>query len=351
MAKLNIPGWTIKSTIGTGGQAHVFLAERAGQVGQQYALKVLKNNDQDSQAYGRFCREIDALKKLEHPNIVSVVEHAPEGTEGKLFYVMDYVPGAKSLKALIKEHTNPYKHDELAACRLFIQLASALEACEALGIVHRDLSPANVLIMPSGAGIKIIDFGICEMGGSERVTQTDENFGTLNYRAPECAPHSGRTFSVSTDLYSAGKIVWSALTDRQVFEREKQAFSNCSMKDMFPEHPNRWHLQRIFEKSIRLDPANRFQSAVQARVVAEQIFNLMTTHALPIEQLLNHCPICRMGKLVDPGRVVAVGSYILFGGQGQAQGVSSYVCDNCGYCFRICYERLNKTVKATREIE
>ena len=127
MAKLSIPGWTLKRTLGAGGQAHVFLATRASESdGQQYALKVLKDNTEDSQSYGRFCREIDALKVLEHPNIVSVVEHAPEGAKGTLYYVMDYVPGAKSLKALIKEKANPYKHNELAACQLFIQLASVI---------------------------------------------------------------------------------------------------------------------------------------------------------------------------------------------------------------------------------
>lgn len=350
MAKMNIPGWKIKETLGTGGQAHVFLAEKEPATdGQQYALKVLKNNNEDSQAYGRFCREIVALKKLEHPNIVGVIEHAPEGSTGNLYYVMNYVPGAKSLKALIKEKTNPYKHNELAACQLFIQLASALEACKSANIIHRDLSPANVLVLPDSR-IKIIDFGICEMGGSERVTQTDENFGTLNYRAPECAPHSGTPFTITTDLYSAGKIVWSAMTDRQVFEREKPVFGACSMRDMFPDHPNRWHLQRLFERTIRLAPVNRFPNGTEARIFAEQIYNMMATHVLPIEQLLYHCPVCRMGKLVAAEKVVSRGSYLIFGNT-QAEGVASYACDNCGYCYRICYERLNKTIKACREME
>jgi serine/threonine protein kinase len=348
MAKLNISGWKLGETLGSGGQAQVFLATREAD-GKQHALKILKNNDQDRQAYGRFCREIDALNKLDHPNIIKIIDHAPEGSSGPLFNAMEYFEGAKSLKALMKVKDNPYKNNELAACRLFIQIACALEACEPNAIIHRDLSPASILILPEG-NIKIIDFGICEMGGSERVTQVDENFGTLNYRAPECSPHNETPWSVSTDLYSAGKIVWSAITDRQVFEREKPAFNQCAMRSMFPEHRNRWHLQRIFEKTIRHDRPNRFQSATQARIVAEGVYNMMATWVLPIEVLLYSCPVCRTGELVAPGAVIPVGGYLLFG-QSHPDGVTQRICSTCGYCFLINHKQLTKTLDSTRNLE
>jgi serine/threonine protein kinase len=350
MARLKTPGWRTIKALGSGGQAEVFLAKREPDPdGAEYALKVLRNTDVDSQAYGRFCREIDALKKLNHPNVIKVIECSPEGGEGNRFYAMEYIPGAKALKALMKEKSNPFKHNELAACRLFIQIASAIEACQTAGIVHRDLSPANVLILPDG-GVKIIDFGICLLGGAERVTQTDENFGTINYRAPECSPHTSTPSDVTTDLYSAGKILWSAITDRPVFERERIAFNDCSMRQVFPEHHNRWHLQRIFEKTIRHDQPKRFQSAAQARVTAEILYGLMATYVLPIEDTMHRCPICKLGTLVAPEKIFKVGAYLLFG-QSHPEGIAKRVCDYCGHCFLIAISKLNETLNAMTGIE
>ncbi len=350
MARLKTPGWKTVKSLGTGGQAEVFLATRDPDPdGTQYALKVLRRNDTDSQSYGRFCREIEALMGLDHPNIIKVVECAPDNADCNPYYAMEYVAGAKSLKALMREKANPYKHDELAACQLFIQIVSALEACEVKGIIHRDLSPANVLVLPNG-GIKIIDFGICKMGGADRVTQTDENFGTLNYRAPECSPHVEASATIATDLYSAGNILWSAITDRQVFEREKPVFNTCSMRQTFPEHHNHWHLQRLFEKTIRHDILNRFERAGQARVVAESVYGLMATYVLPIDDVMTRCSVCRTGNFLDPDKVVKHGGYLVFG-QSHPNGMVKKICDYCGFCFLIFNERLQQTLNATRGLE
>jgi serine/threonine protein kinase len=207
-------------------------------------LKPLGKN-KPKQAYQRFYREIHAIKAASHPYIIKIIDHSNEGDDFN-FYVMELVPDADSLKKIIESVNNPFFRDPLKALALFEKLVEVIIECDAMnpGIVHRDLSPANVLVTPDEK-ICVIDFGICQIEGAEAITLLDEGPGTIDYMAPECGSGASGRISAKSDLYSAGKILWSAVTGRKAFAREESIWGPMSMRTVFPDHPDTWHLGPI----------------------------------------------------------------------------------------------------------
>lgn len=178
---------------------------------------------------------------------------------------MELVEGAKPLQAVLGSPSNPFLSDPVASIDLFKMLAEAILACEKNNpkIVHRDLSPTNVLLVPDGT-IRIIDFGICQIEGESTITLSDEGAGTVNYMAPECESGTIGNIGTHSDLYSAGKILRSAVTGQRAFARERPAFTIKSMNKVFPDNPDTWHLYHIFARTIRHDPSTRWQGAQEA---------------------------------------------------------------------------------------
>jgi serine/threonine protein kinase len=260
-----------EKTAGEGGQAQVLLVkDKNGEFGGVWALKALKRGG-PGQAYERFSREVTAIKKLRHPNIVSIVDCSSPGDDFQ-FYVMGYDERALPIEKIMKAERNPYYGNPIRSLWLFEQMCSALIACEQSSprIVHRALSPANILIKPD-LTIKIIDFGLCQLQGNETITLVDEAVGTMNYMAPECESGSEGVIGVGAGLYSAGKILWSAITGLKAFSRESPVFTTKSMPEVFPDNPKTWHLHHIFEKTIRRDWRNRWGSAVDAEAVTREV--------------------------------------------------------------------------------
>ena len=225
-------------TLGQGGQATVVeVQDSRDEHPGNYALKGLASG-KPAKAYERFVREIDALRSITHPGIIRVVDHSVPDCDFH-FYVMELLEGVHPLKKLLGTPHNPYFGDVLASLSLFIDLLSAIEACEKAGIVHRDLSPSNTLILPNKSP-KLIDFGICRVQDAETITLTDEGVGTQNYMAPECesGATNGKITSQAGYLLS-GQDLWSAITNQQAFAREAPVFGHKSLKALFPEIPQR----------------------------------------------------------------------------------------------------------------
>jgi len=104
---------------------------------------------------------------------------------------MELVPGAVSLKTLIESGNNSFYRDPLKSLSFFRKLLEVVIECDKnLKVVHRDLSPANVLILPDET-IRVIDFGICQIEGAEPISLIVEGFGTIDYMAPECGSGVG----------------------------------------------------------------------------------------------------------------------------------------------------------------
>ena len=193
------------NTLGEGGQGKVQqIVDKDNPDGDTFALKTLSPG-KPQKAYERFYREINSIKKLDHPYIIKIFDHSNQ-EDTFHYYVMEYIEGARPLKALLTSSDNPYFKDVIKSLKLLNQIANAILAYDNTNIVHRDLSPANILILPDET-IKIIDFGICQIEDHETVTLLDENIGTPNYRAPECEAGTDDEITIRADVYSAGKLV------------------------------------------------------------------------------------------------------------------------------------------------
>ena len=324
-------------TLGQGGQASVVeVIDKTGELTGKFALKGLSKG-KPKKAYERFAREIEAIKKLQHPNIIRIVDYS-NPTDEFQFYVMETVEGAKSLKQIINGNENSYYANPQKSLQLFIQILEAIYACSQVNIVHRDLSLGNILVKSDGS-IKVIDFGICQIEEHDTITLVDEGVGTQNYMAPECESGAAGEVSVASDLYSAGKILWSAITGMKAFSRESPVFNQKSLVEILPNNPQAWHLQHIFEKTIRHNAQDRCKSADEALNLVRHILFLVISGYPPLEIVGRNCPICGFGKLSG-----ASGLHMVFGNP-NPEGVYSLKCDYCGFCFAVDRELRNQNIK------
>ncbi|MVO84823.1 protein kinase [Streptomyces sp. p1417] len=184
----------------------------AGQPGETVAIKVLKEelaNDPD--VVMRFLRERSVLLRLTHPNIVRTRDLVVEGD--LLALVMDLIDGPDLHKYL--RENGPFT--PAAAALLTAQIADALAASHADGVVHRDLKPANVLVKQDASGMHpmLTDFGIARLADSPGLTRTQEFVGTPAYVAPESA--EGRPQTSAVDIYGAGILLYELVTGRPPF--------------------------------------------------------------------------------------------------------------------------------------
>ncbi|WP_327315438.1 serine/threonine-protein kinase [Streptomyces sp. NBC_01235] len=242
-----------------------------GQPGETVAIKVLKEelaNDPD--VVMRFLRERSVLLRLTHPNIVQVRDLVVEGD--LLALVMDLVEGP-DLHRYLREN-GPFT--PVAAALLTAQVADALAASHADGVVHRDLKPANVLLRQNGGEMHplLTDFGIARLADSPGLTRTSEFVGTPAYVAPESA--EGRPQTSAVDIYGAGILLYELVTGRP-------PFSGGSALEVLHQHlsaePRRPStvpdpLWTVIERCLRKNPDERPSAETLARglrIVAEGI--------------------------------------------------------------------------------
>lgn len=200
--------YRIERVLGRGGMGTVYAGVHE-ETGQRAALKALSFALLDDQNFrSRFVSEIEALKKLRHPNIVRLYGEGEQ--DGALYYVMELVEGRTLQEDLQSGHC--FEWSEVVS--IAIAVCQALKHAHDRGIVHRDLKPANLLRSPDGQ-VKLSDFGIARLFGGTHLTADGSVVGTADYMAPEQA--EGRPVTHRTDLYSLGTVMFTLLARRPPF--------------------------------------------------------------------------------------------------------------------------------------
>jgi len=202
--------YRIDSELGRGGMGTVYRATDA-QTGELVAVKALNPEvvAHTPDFVERFVREGEALRQLNHPNIVSMVAAVEEG--GRHYLIMEYVSGG-SLDDLLK---NQGRLPSARAIEIALDLADALTRAHRLGIIHRDLKPANVLLAADGTP-RLADFGIAHVESGPRLTQTGLLMGTVDYLSPEVC--QGEPPDERADIWAFGVMLFEMLTGRKPFE-------------------------------------------------------------------------------------------------------------------------------------
>jgi serine/threonine protein kinase len=212
----------------------------------------------DATARRRFEREARLMAAIDHPNVIPV--YAAGEQDGALYLVMRYVDGTDLQRRLRSDGPLP----AMEAARIVDQVARALDAAHARGLVHRDIKPANVLL--SGDQVYLTDFGITRlMDESTRQTDTGDWVGTIDFMSPEHL--RGEETDARADVYSLGCVLYACLTGVPPFKRTTTAATIAGHLNDRPPAPSHTHpgLPRAFDqvigRALAKNPAHRYASA------------------------------------------------------------------------------------------
>jgi serine/threonine protein kinase len=265
----SVDHYKILSPIGRGGMGQVFLAEDV-RLGRKVAIKFLpapfmRNEDR----VRRFVQEARAASALNHPNIVTIHEFG-ESQAGS-FIVMEFIQG-RTLRAVIEKSLPPQE-----VIRLGVQIARALSVAHAVGIVHRDIKPDNIVLRDDGY-VKVLDFGLARLTAGSGFETTGTTFGatssstavgmligTLNYMSPEQV--RAQEVTSATDVFSLGIILYEMATGKHPFRTATKAGTMTEIVTVLPPRPSELNpaipasLDTVIMRSLEKDAKYRISAS------------------------------------------------------------------------------------------
>jgi tetratricopeptide (TPR) repeat protein/predicted Ser/Thr protein kinase len=256
-----IAEWVVEREIGRGGMGVIYLAKHRT-TGARAALKVMLNASSASEKkQRRFNREMDACRKLDHPNIVKLLDEGEH--EGYPYFAMEFVEG-KPLDKLLKEEL------DLEQCMEILEkLCRGVHAAHEAGIIHRDIKPANILVTEE-LEPKLTDFGLAKSDDHKSVlTKTGAVVGTPYYLSPEQARGDSKDVDRRADIYALGVIMYELLTGRLPFvgQTTVELYNRILNDEPPPPTKVKPQLTREIElvclKSLEKDPRDRYKNAEQ----------------------------------------------------------------------------------------
>src|SRR5436309_5041419 len=269
MIGAKLGNYRILEKIGAGGQGTVYKATDT-KLGRAVVIKVLPPELTLKEAnLKRFEREARLASALDHPNICTIFDLNEIG--GVHFIAMQYVEG-KNVRQLVSGRPL----DLRSALSIAIQVADALAAAHARGIIHRDVKAGNVMVTPAGQ-VKILDFGLAKLldnegGGIHQTDLTEVGipYGTATYAAPEQA--RGERVDARADIFSTGVLLYEMLTGIWPFQGKTSIDVRHAVLHEEPQPLNEarpggapWQLQAILDRAVAKNPKDRFQKVGELR--------------------------------------------------------------------------------------
>jgi serine/threonine protein kinase len=264
--------------IGRGGMAEIYLARakttEAGGSRLVVVKQILPELSRDAKFADALVQEAKLAARLSHANVAQVFDLGREGDEQRLFITMEYVEGL-DLNELLRRCARakvplPIEFALLVVMEVLRGLDYAHrrmdDAGKPLGIVHRDVSPSNVLVSVDGE-VKLCDFGIARANDSADSVSADAIQGKAGYMSPEHA--RGEALDGRADVFAAGVILWELLSGRRMYKADKEkgeSLLSVARRAQIPEVPSRElpfeeDLQAIVKKALAVDRAQRYASA------------------------------------------------------------------------------------------
>ncbi len=262
--------YVVENLVGIGGMGQIFKAHDP-EIRRSVAIKLISTelmSGADRAEYiRRFRREAQAAARCAHPNIVSIYDFALH--EGQPFIAMEYVYGASLRQALDAGPAMGIPD----AVRIMLQVLDALDSAHAMGVVHQDVKPANIMLTPE-MRVKVADFGICRFVNTE-VTSASSSMGTPNYMSPEqCrgGPVDGRS-----DLFSAGATLFEMVAGARAFPGHSLAEVSHRIQHVplpmlpAPVRAAAPRLQLVLERALGKQPEDRFDTGREMAEALRQV--------------------------------------------------------------------------------
>jgi serine/threonine-protein kinase len=253
----HIAGCRLEAVAGRGGMGIVYRATQLS-LARPVAVKLIAPEHAADEGFReRFERESRMAAAIEHPNVIPVYGAGEE--DGRLYLVMRWVPGTDLHKLL----RSGGRLEPLRAAEIVAQVADALDSAHAVGLVHRDVKPANVLL--SGEHAYLADFGLTRLAGADpAITSTGQFLGTVDYMAPE--QFRREAVDARADVYALGCVLYAALTGAPPFPRETVPATMLAHMHDPPAPPSGTpgvsrDFDRVLARALAKEPADRYPSA------------------------------------------------------------------------------------------